>query len=150
KGSTFKLNRTGNIDVTDGSAFLVVPTTHIINTPVGKVIAQKGSLLSLDSQNGKMRVRACSGFGAITVVAAKKKVSLTTGQEILVTAHRPDKRDALPSDGVARRNITAHAMDEKFTAVVSDFSIPSMIMSNPHMQALRLPLTAEEKRVTSK
>lgn len=148
RGSTFKLNRTGNIDVVDGSAFLVLPTTHVINTPVGKVIARKGSLLSLDSGRTKMRVRACSGMGDVTVVAAGKKVALAIGQEILVADHRPEKSDALPDDGVGRRNVVAHAIDEKFTAVLSDFSIPSMIVANPHLLALRMPVTSEEKKVS--
>jgi hypothetical protein len=147
-GTQFVLNQSGIVQLKSGSVFMRADGATALQTGVGKVYAKKGGIAAIDATPGSMRVKACSGPNEISVVTTNKyHLPLHLASEVLVTDHRPSKGEALPDDGIGRRQMKAIAVDDKTTAIMGEFSIASMINSHPHLASIKHPLTQSSQQV---
>src|SRR5262249_29246178 len=84
-----RLSRTpdGAWHLASGSALLRVTGTLRLRASGGHVTLKKGALVSLDGDNGTLRVRVLSGPGHVAVVAAGKTIPLGPGREAYLSDH---------------------------------------------------------------
>ena len=146
-GSEFTLLplNTGVIHLRSGELFVFAPDYAIIETPLGEVHGDKGALFAVDTSSGNLRARALTGPGDVTVIAGKNKLPVPPGEEVMVSDHKPSTEETNPKDGVARRNPTTRALDDKLSVTVTDFNILSLIVSADYLKPIKKPHWANEK-----
>jgi hypothetical protein len=143
----FRHSVNGGLEIRSGSLFLNVPDKTVCNTKVGQVHLAKNALAMVEAKEGCMRVKACSGPGAVTVMAGGKKIDLMPGEEVFIADHNPSKTETTPADGIGRRQVKSIKLQDGKIAVLSEFSIASMIGTREEMAMIRQPITPEHKHV---
>lgn len=146
-GSEFSLIPIGEgvIHLRSGELFVYASNYSIIETPLGEVHADKGSLVAVDTSNGNLRARPLTGPGDVTIMSGKNQVAVPPGEEVVISDHKPAKEDTNPLDGIARRNPTTRALDDKLSVTVTDFSILSLLVSADYLKPIKKPLWTSEK-----
>lgn len=136
---------TGVIHLRSGELFVFAPDYAIIETPQGEVHGDKGALFAVDTSSGNLRARALTGPGDVTVLAGNNKLPVPPGEEVMVSDHKPSAEETNPKDGVARRNPTSRALDDKLSVTVADFNILSLLVCADYLKPIKKPLWANEK-----
>jgi len=136
---------TGVIHLRSGELFVVAPEYAVIDTPLGEVHGDRGALLSVDTSNGNLRARALTGPGDVTVLTGNNKLPVPPGEEVMVSDHKPSKDETNPKDGIARRNPTTRALDDKLSVTVADFNILSLLVCADYLKPIKKPLWANER-----
>lgn len=149
-GTSFRQPAPGTIEIASGALFLSAPSVERIETALGQVLARRGALVSVEVAHGQLRVKGLSGPGLIEIAAAGTRIPLNLGEEVLISDHRPTRQEAMPSDGVGRRNQKAYALDERNTAVICEFSLVSMLSNSAYMQSIKSPATPHHRNTLGK
>lgn len=140
----------GVIHLRSGELFLYCPSQVLVDTPLGEVQADKGSLLAVDTSDGNLRARALTGPGDVMVLAGKNKLPVPPGEEVMVSDHMPTKDDTNPKDGVARRNPTTKPLEDRLSVTVTDFNILSLIVSADYLKPIKKPFWSQERSALEK
>ena len=131
------LVRTNNsLFIETGEIFLDALSPVEIETRVARVRAAKGALISIQVSNGCTYVRVCSNNGTVAVSVKGTVIDLHSGEELLVTAHKPESSECMPGDGIGRRFVRTTTIDDRFVTI-SDFSIISMLSSSTHVPSIQ-------------
>ncbi|GEM_PF-3363425 len=146
-GTLFTQDRTGAIELKSGSLFLKSYSPVTVKTSLGEVRTRGRALVSIDCERRRFRVRSCSGPGAVFVLAGGRRLPLAPGREVLIADHRPTRSEALPGDGIGRRQLSAYSLSCKLSLVSGDFSILSLLGSQDYMRCLVEPPSAEHREV---
>ena len=88
---------------------------------------KRGALVHLISREGKFYIKSSSNPGDVKVFAHGLEYGLLPGQEIMLTWANPEEKDLSPPDGIGRRNQDVRHLPDGATAVVSDFSMITLI-----------------------
>jgi hypothetical protein len=108
---------------------------------------KKGALISIEEEDGVVRVKACSGPDHACAIVDGHKISLAPGQEMLLTASTPTESELSPADGVGRRILSTNAVKEGVYVTISDFSIISYVQNAGYLQSLRTVSGDNDKRI---
>lgn len=136
-GTLLTRDKHGALILNEGAIFFRSTGAEKIKTSVAEIDAQPGALLSIDLRDGKLRVRSCSGPGHVVVRSAKHNFPLSPGQEVLVSAYRPTRSDALGDDQIGRRRLEVHHLDGETYAVTGDYSMISLLKNARNLQAIK-------------
>lgn len=136
-GSLLHQEADGAVTVVSGSMFMIGAKAETVRTEFGDVKVDTNSLLSVDANAGRVRVRACSGPDDINVVVGKSQFALGPGQEVLLADCRPTKKEALGSDGIGRRKLEVHKLAESQWSVLGDFSIASVLSGQGNLDKIK-------------
>jgi hypothetical protein len=120
-----------------------------IRTHFGDIHAKKGALLSASMQGRQLRIAALTGPGHVTVVTGGKTIELSLGQELVVSDRPLDSDDLSKADGVGRRTFRTITLGSGLYASVCEVSLISLISQAEHMEAIRHPHTALEKKIAA-
>jgi hypothetical protein len=145
-GTIFQQHAAGVIELKTGSLFVNSDAEHIIRTSFGDLKLSAGSHAEVQSANGQVRFRAYDGSGKVSVLHGGKELTLAAGQELMLQHQSPTHHDALPKDGIGRRQLTNFKLASGAHAVTGDFSIVSALQSSSHFKPLRNSQMAQEKR----
>lgn len=137
----------GHLTVLVGWMLMRSPTETTVWTDLGVIGLNKNTWLNLECIPGILRVGVCNIEGKSTVTAGKHHIPLRCGHEVLICDHNPTLRDTSASDGIMRRRVSCHPIGFGLTAVLSDFSILSLLSNAEHLQGLRNPESAGDKSV---
>ncbi len=138
EGSRFIQTSPANIHLSRGTIFARLGQDTELTAGLARVEARRGALLSLESGEGHLRVKALSGPGDVFVHTAGHKIALHPGQEILITRNRPDRSEMFPLDGVGRRQVQTHVLTAHRSATLSEFSIISFMRECPALSGFKL------------
>ncbi len=130
-----------------GSALLRATGTLRLRASGAQVAVRKGALVSLEADNGALRVRVLSGPGHVAVVAAGKTIRLGPGQEAYLADHVPGDDDAHCRDNVGRREVRKYQLADGCTMSLCDFSIISLLASKHHLKDLARSESMELRRI---
>ncbi|MBX9720117.1 MAG: hypothetical protein K2X81_01880, partial [Candidatus Obscuribacterales bacterium] len=125
----------GVIQLRQGEIFLNTSTPISVKTEMIEMRAAKGALVGIRSIDGCTYVRVCSGLGTVSVLIDGKSISLSSGEEMIVSNHKLDPSEIHPFDGLGRRNSHSTAFGNKHITI-SDFSIMSMIANHDSLLAM--------------
>ncbi len=142
-GSLLHQEADGAVTIVNGSMFMMGMKPEKLRTEFGDVQVDSNSLLSVDANAGRVRVRACSGPDDVNVKVGKSQIALGPGQEVLLADGRPTKKEALGSDGIGRRKLEVHQLDDAQWSVLGDFSIASVLSGQGNLDKLK---TLKEKQ----
>lgn len=151
-GTEFSQCKPGEIVLKKGALFLNSESDCSITTDVGSVHANKDSLWSVEYDSANLRVKQCSGMNGVSVQIGKSTLPLYAGREILVTNNKistTQAAQAAPADGVGRRKLCILPVENK-TAVVGDFSLPSLLSNCEYMRYLRQDSGRHSQRAMEK
>lgn len=140
----------GVIHLRSGEIFIFTTDYAIVETPLGEVHGNRGSLFAVDTSGGNLRARALTGPGDVTVVVGKHKLPVPPGEEVMVSDHTPTQDDTNPKDGVARRNPTTKPLEDKLSVTVTDFNILSLIVSADYLKPIKKPFWSQERQALEK
>ena len=133
----FMLTGSNQLELTSGELLLDFPLQGKVVTPLGTVSVVKGAIVAVGVEKGVIRVRACTGLGSVVLHNPKTKIPLSAGSELMLFDHQPTKYEAIPKDGIGRRNLVAHRIDNELTAVLGDFSVVSLLHNSSHLKTSR-------------
>ncbi len=137
-GTSFSVTATGAIDLRSGAIFLSPHNSTRIQTDLGEIAIKKNAVSFVEFDGGCLRAKALSGPGHVSVHVGKQSFELTPGQEAQILNHmRPSRFEVMPTDGVARRELTAYKTDNGKCIVLGDFSITSLLNTASQLKALR-------------
>jgi len=145
-GTAFSQTDSGDVELMTGTIFLAASQPVEIKTSLGSVQARGDSMVSVELRRGRLRVMSLSGPNAIYVLAGNHKLDLSPGKEVLVVGHRPSRVEALPADGVGRRQLAVYALDKKLAVVSGEFSISSMLINMDYLRPLTHPVSEANRR----
>ncbi len=131
----FAHSEQGNLHLASGELFLNATSQLKVSTDDAEVQVQKGALVSVRAEDGCTYVRVCSSSGTVKVNVIGKILTLNSGEELVVSNHKPDNSEIRPADGLGRRNTHTVALGNKYVTV-SDFSIVSMVSNHETLYAL--------------
>jgi YVTN family beta-propeller protein/adhesin HecA-like repeat protein len=140
----------GSIELAQGAIFLHAPEKLVISTKLGDVVIKAGALVSIELRSDELRVKSCGGLNQVSVISANTKLVANLGEELIICARRPTRQDVFLPDGVGRRNHCAYSIDGDKTAVISEFSILSMLNNVPYMQSMKRPQNSYHQKILSK
>jgi len=146
EGSRFIASNSGKIGLLSGSMLVKTEDAQIFRTKLGDVYMQPGALASLQRWQGELRVECCSDPKSTILVSDNFGMALTWGTEGLIVDHPAAWSDALPNDGIGRRRFEMHALHQN-NCVISDFSIPSLLLKSKHLQQVRTPVDKQGKEL---
>ncbi len=135
------------VHLINGSCFLDIPAGYQITTAIGTVFATKRALVRVERRRGMLRVECCSGPGAAVFVSGHTKVPLERAEELLITDHKPMQSEAVPGDGIGRRSFSMQTTDNGLSAVLSDFSVYSLLSSQDYMAPIKNPSNAIDRSI---
>lgn len=145
-GSRFVASESGNIGLLSGKVLLHSHTPQVVCTQLGDVYLQSDAVATLERWQGEFRAQCCSKPKSAILVADKCGVPMNWGMEALVTDHRPSLADVAPDDRIGRRNFEMHDLTGKF-CVISDFSIPTLLVKSEHLKPVRKAQTTRNKQL---
>lgn len=144
EGTRFYAAENGHISLLSGRVLLHNDAAQITRTQMGDLYMQKNSTLSLERWQGELRAQCCSGPKSIILVSDNFGVPMIWGMETLLVDHEPTWSDAFPNDGVGRRRFEMHSLKTN-KCLISDFSLPALIVKGPHFKALHKDNTPETR-----
>jgi hypothetical protein len=136
EGTRFIAADTGHIGLLSGKVLVTSHAAQIIRTQMGDVYMQKNAVVSMERWQGELRVQCCSAPKSTILVSDKFGVPMTWGIETLILDHQPTWNDAFPNDGVGRRCFELHNLKMN-NCIISDFSLPHLIVKGNHFHDLR-------------
>jgi mucin-19 len=137
----------GAIYLKRGEIFLDAARTVEVSTDLFTVAATRGALVSVRSFQGGAYVRACGTAGSVSVRVGRRIIELSSGEELLVTNHKPQPYEIKPADGLARRNSRSAAAESHLYTTISDFAIVSMLSSSSSLSPVLHSLDPLNKRL---
>lgn len=125
---------TGALKLKSGSVILRASEFTTVKAGDAYVAADAGTLFAIEQQGAVTRVKSLSGPHQVKVILDSNIMDLNPGEELIV-AHSPlSQNDLIPSDGVGRRFARSLKFGADIHAVVSDFSIASLINADDHIK----------------
>ncbi|MFN8657734.1 MAG: hypothetical protein U0105_15450 [Candidatus Obscuribacterales bacterium] len=143
----FRTDEDGNLILQHGSMFVEASGNMTVKSSRGAVELKPGALVHIDSRDGLMSVKACSGPGDVKVSRPAFNQALAPGQELLLSAHRPTKNEMTPADGIGRRKQDVKELSDGTHAVISDFAMITLIGNLTH---LRKSTSAADKKIVDR
>jgi mucin-19 len=131
----FVQGENGVIDLSSGELFINAVEPVELRSGAVLVLANSGALVNLQSRSGVTQVRSCSGAGAVEVTVDGTRIRLNAGEEIIVTACRPDSGALYPADGIGRRHSRISRTGSHYVTL-SDFAIITMISNSGTISGL--------------
>src|SRR5262249_12849673 len=122
-GTQFTVVQSGQIKLASGNIFTRVDEDTHIQTPMGLVHAAKGAMVSVTASNGLIRVASCNGPNKVWVKAGCKEIALSAGSELVLGKNEIAPGDAMPTDGVARRETKMLSFDGGMQGCINEFSL---------------------------
>ncbi|MBX9722948.1 MAG: hypothetical protein K2X81_16215, partial [Candidatus Obscuribacterales bacterium] len=133
-----------------GEAFISPQIDTTIHTKYADVDARGGSLLAINLESNGLRVSNCGASNDVSIKIANKKINLSAGEEILISAEEIKHTHVSKADGVGRRGIKHYQFAEKLYVSTCEFSIFTMLSSTQHLQSLRHPNSAIERKIANR
>ena len=122
-------NSDDTVSLVAGEQFFLPSRALIITTPLGQVVAGAHSAFLVSVSAGSVRVFNCRS-GPVKFNKDQKFRKILNAEEFCVFDHRPTKEEILPVDGIGRKEITLHDLDnERTTASTNIFSVISLLTS---------------------
>jgi hypothetical protein len=148
-GSRVVASEGGSIALLEGRVFLHSQAPQIVRTKLGDAYLQGDSVNSLEVSNGQTRLLCCSEPKSSIFVANKHGIPMNWGMETVVTNHAPTWNDAVPNDGIGRRQFEMHKLND-LHCVMSDFSIHALMLKGRHLKSIRVPACSTHERLRDK
>jgi len=126
--------------------FIQAKSSHTISTPFAEIDIEPGALSAVESNQKQTRVRSF-GTGGMKIFAGGRDLRLAAGQELLLQRDRATKADSLPNDGLARRRLEQIHIAQNVEAVIGDFSVFSALSANQCLKPIRLPQSADDRKL---
>lgn len=117
----------------DNGEVVIEPLRSItVVTRLSQTHLRHGSAVLFRITDGSERIMVLSenGLDSVVLICEGKKVSLTSGQEALVTDHDPDIREITESDDIGRRQIRLNDIRDKHV-VTAEFSLVHALQRDP-------------------
>lgn len=127
----------GTVKLLEGEFFLRVSDSVRVSVESAEVTAEKGALVSIKINQGCSYIRACNASGTVRVHVCGQTFVLNSGEELLLTSHKPEQFELSPNDGVGRRHSHTLAITNNLYATISDFAIVSLITASTPIAELR-------------
>lgn len=122
-------NSDGSLSIMSGELLFCPSSTLKIETPLGQVIAGPQTSFLISVSPGTVRVFNCRS-GSLKFNSDHKFRNIQYAEEFCVFDHRPTQEEVLPPDGIGRKEITLHDLDQvKTTASTNTFSVVSLLTS---------------------
>ncbi|MBX9725549.1 MAG: hypothetical protein K2X81_29395, partial [Candidatus Obscuribacterales bacterium] len=106
----------------------------------------KGALASVRVHDGSTYVSACGASGTVSIIVNGQHIMLNSGEEMVISNHKPDDSEIHPSDGLGRRNSHTTAYGSKYVTI-SDFSIISMVSNHETLFAFHNSESSSERKL---
>lgn len=128
-----EMNLSGSSDdsvaLLSGERFFCPSRSVKIGTPLGVVVAAPRTAFLVSVAPGRVRVFNCR-IGSVKFHSQNKFRKISNAEEFCIFDHRPTSEEILPADGIGRKKITLHDLDnEKITASTNSFSVISLLTS---------------------
>lgn len=133
-----------------GTIFVQASRKHQVLTELASINLSAGASVSIDAEPEGVRVRCFSGPKQVEVDCAGKKIAMNPAEELFLSKEHPTKRDALPSDGIGRRQLTLHKLSSGIFAVTGDFSIVSALNNVRSLKPIRAGVSLSDKNALKK
>lgn len=147
--SSFVHHKDGSIDLSRGELCVsALQPAGIVSNGV-TVLANAGGIVSVKSIQGNTYVRACSSAGTVAVKINGTTIKLNAGEEMIVTAHKPDRTELRPADGISRRNLRTMQVADRYVALC-DFAIISMLSNGGALVGLQHSNDSTNKHLLSR
>jgi hypothetical protein len=147
KPQTNFLYANNKIRLTKGELFVNATSASVeLKTDAADIQAGKGALVSVRTLQGSTYVKSCSGSSTVNVIINGKTFALNTGEELLVTDHKPDDSEIHPADGIGRRQ-TSTSMAGRHYVTISDFAIITMLSQSDALAQVVHASDSESKRL---
>jgi hypothetical protein len=137
EGAMFRTDKEGALVLHRGEVLMQTTGNAVIKTIHGLITAKRGALVHITSKEGKVYIKACSND--VVVRAHGTELTLTPGQEVLLSAVAPQQSDMHPSDGVGRRKQDVRQLADGTSVVMSDFSMITLIANLPSLRSANNP-----------
>ncbi len=147
--SQFIYTSGGVLHLSKGGVFLNTTESSIVKTDFVEVTARRSALVFVSAFDDSTTVRSCGNNGTVIVKINGKTVSLNSGEELIVSNHKPDYTEIRPSDGVGRRNSRTVIAGSKYITI-SEFSILTMVSQHEKLFALRKSVDISERRLLAR
>ncbi|MBX9772447.1 MAG: hypothetical protein K2X29_13815, partial [Candidatus Obscuribacterales bacterium] len=119
----------GRITLGTGEMLLNAHQTMQITTTLATVKVENGALAFVSSTENGTCIRVLSSAGTVSAFVDSQKISVSSGEELLVTRNKPSTSTSHFKDGVGRRNTNTSDCGSKYITT-SDFSILSMLSNS--------------------
>lgn len=146
-GTELMTGPAGDVSLFSGTMFVKAPPRTLIKTDLNEIHVDRPAVLAVQCKPGSVRVDPCDGQRAVWTLTDRHRIELSPGTELLLTEHTPSSDDAYAPDGIGRRKVTATKLPNGLTVVLSDFSIISMLSTQPHLRMLKKPITPTDSQL---
>ncbi len=137
---------TDGLSLQKGELFINASARIRVRTSSAEIHALKGALASVRVLDGITYIRACGASGTVSAIVAGQPIALGSGEEMVISNHKPDDSEIRPSDGLGRRNTHTIAYGSKYVTI-SDFSIISMVSNHETLFAFHNSENSSEKKL---
>ncbi len=131
-GAKFHITEKSKMEVSQGAVFLEAAAGMVIKTPLADLKLRSPNALSVEVGEDGVSIKACTGVQGIQVVVGNRQISLCSGEELFLSQKALDKKQ-FASDNIARRNQLVISVPGVRTAIVSEFSIMSLLSRGRHL-----------------
>lgn len=145
--TAFSASSAGDIHVYYGHVFLKLPQNMTVSTNIGQVACETGSTVNISREPGLARVQIFDTPNSARVFCRDKQILMDKGQELLLTDHYPTQNDAIPEDGIGRRQFMVHDMGGNTTAVLDDFYAFSCLKNAVYLKMITKSKNDSDKQM---
>ncbi len=110
-----------------GSMFMNPICDTVIHTDLADVHAKKGSLFSVSTEEGGLRVAVCSGPGHVSLHVGESEITLTAGEEVVISDHKLSEAEQGKADGIGRRHFSNYKLSANRHVSICEISLSSVI-----------------------
>ena len=136
-GSQILANENGSIAILSGTALIRTDSQQLIESELGTIQTQQGAITSIHTDANELRVHCFSQPNSVKLISNRVSIPLAWGHEATIINHVASWQDALPLDGIARRQFSAYRLSNA-DCVLSEFAIESLLISHEHLKNLRV------------
>ena len=152
EGTIFTTNSYSPVAALDGAsvAHMINPSSNMtISTDLASIKAKKGSLFTVTRTADALRVVACGQSGEVSVTVGGVTIGVTSGEEVIVSAHALSAGEQGSPDGVGRRFFRELPHVHGFHVYSCEVSLVSLL-GVPELAAVKYPATSVERRAAAR
>lgn len=134
-GSTavVKKNAEDNFTLSSGDLLITVTKPIVVNCDGYKITLEPGTIAMFSKTSKSLKVHDLweTKSASIDAFVGKRRVDISAGQELIVSASNTQVTQEMRLDQIARRRISIYDISKSDAASRSEISIVSLVQSNP-------------------
>lgn len=138
------------LNLQKGEFFLCPQYDTVVHTQHADVHCKKGASLLVALESAGLRVINCGDSSDVRVTFQGQRYSLSSGEELVLSERVLSEDEHIRADGIGRRDLSHQRLSNGLHLHRADVSIFSMLSNLPHLDSVKHPQVAFERKLQSR